>query len=203
MTDLSLSPAEVKAVEPLGGTTVRLSFSDGTELIRDLAPLMRGPIFEALRNPALFAAIRVDEELGTVAWPNGADLDPDVLRYGLEPCPARNGADAWRRLALELSEGQASSQTAAFIDQVRSALLAGEAMARRGKANPALSVLKVRRLHGEVLGKARAVERRSTSKSLSVSMKVYTHARPVGGAASAGRVSEKVISAGGSRVRAL
>ena len=34
---------------------------------------------EPLREPALFGQVRVDEELGTIVWPNGADLDPDVL----------------------------------------------------------------------------------------------------------------------------
>jgi len=38
-------------------------------------------VFAPLRDPAYFAQVRVDPELGTVAWPNGADLDPDVL-YG-------------------------------------------------------------------------------------------------------------------------
>ena len=34
-----------------------------------------------MRDPAYFALVRIDPELGSVAWPNGADLDPDVL-YG-------------------------------------------------------------------------------------------------------------------------
>lgn len=36
-------------------------------------------MFEPLRDVAYFAQVVVDEELGTVVWPNGADLAPDVL----------------------------------------------------------------------------------------------------------------------------
>jgi hypothetical protein len=36
-------------------------------------------IFAPLRDPTLFGKVAVDPELGTVRWPNGADLDPDVL----------------------------------------------------------------------------------------------------------------------------
>jgi hypothetical protein len=34
---------------------------------------------------ALFRAVRVDPLLGTIVWPNDADIDPDVLRWGLRP----------------------------------------------------------------------------------------------------------------------
>jgi len=37
-------------------------------------------VLEPLRDdPELFRPVRVDEELGTIVWPNGADMDPDVL----------------------------------------------------------------------------------------------------------------------------
>ncbi len=43
-------------------------------------------IAEPVRNdPALFRSVRVDAELGTIVWPNGADLDPDVLILGRIP----------------------------------------------------------------------------------------------------------------------
>jgi hypothetical protein len=43
-------------------------------------PLLRGPIFEPLREDrARFEDLRVDPDLGTLAWPNGADLCPDIL----------------------------------------------------------------------------------------------------------------------------
>jgi hypothetical protein len=59
---------------------LHLRFEDGVEGVVDLAPLLsfRG-VFEPLRDPAYFAQVRIDSELGSVTWPNGADLDPDVL----------------------------------------------------------------------------------------------------------------------------
>ena len=36
-------------------------------------------MFEPLREPEEFRKVTVDPELGTIVWPNGADLDPDVL----------------------------------------------------------------------------------------------------------------------------
>lgn len=41
-------------------------------------------VFEPLRDPAYFAQVTVDPELGTVVWPNGADLDPMVLHAALQ-----------------------------------------------------------------------------------------------------------------------
>lgn len=70
----------VSTVQILGGHRLRLGFTDGSEGVVDVAPYLRGPIFEPLReDPDLFAAVEVDDELGTIVWPNGADLDPDVL----------------------------------------------------------------------------------------------------------------------------
>ena len=38
-----------------------------------------GPMFEPLKDPASFRRVHIDEDAGTIAWPNGLDLDPDVL----------------------------------------------------------------------------------------------------------------------------
>jgi hypothetical protein len=76
----------VRAVTPLEGYSVRLGFTDGSEKVVDLAPYLRGPIFEPLiADSALFRAVRVDPQLGTIVWPNGADIDPDVLYHGRTP----------------------------------------------------------------------------------------------------------------------
>lgn len=74
----------VRAVQPLEGFVTRVEFEDGTVREIDLQPYLRGPIFETVRKaPAAFRAMKV--EGGTITWPNGADIDPDVLYYGLKP----------------------------------------------------------------------------------------------------------------------
>jgi hypothetical protein len=71
--------ARIRTVEPLEGFVLRLGFDDGTVRELDLEAELWGPVFEPLRDLQVFRQVRVDEELGTIVWPNGADLDPDVL----------------------------------------------------------------------------------------------------------------------------
>jgi len=60
---------------------VTLTFADGSEGAVDLSPWIAGRrgVFAALQDPAVFARVTVDPEAGTIVWPNGADLDPDIL----------------------------------------------------------------------------------------------------------------------------
>jgi hypothetical protein len=76
------APYEITAVEHLGGHRLRLTFADGLVGDVDLADrfqVERGPMFEPLRDVEYFAKVAVDPELGTIVWPNGADLAPEVL----------------------------------------------------------------------------------------------------------------------------
>jgi hypothetical protein len=75
----------VTAVEPLADYSLRLTFDDGSVRVLDLADELWGPMGEPLRDPAYFRQVRVDPELRTVVWPNGFDLDPDVLHGEHEP----------------------------------------------------------------------------------------------------------------------
>jgi hypothetical protein len=78
--------ARIRSVEPLRDFLVRLDFTDGSAKEIDLSVYLHGPIFAPLRDdPGFFRSVRVDPELGTIVWPNGADIDPDVLYYGLTP----------------------------------------------------------------------------------------------------------------------
>src|SRR5205823_7154463 len=71
---------DIVEVRPLGGYRLYLRFEDGVAGGLDFAGRLRFEgVFALLRDPAAFAQVRIHPELGAVAWPNGADLDPDVL----------------------------------------------------------------------------------------------------------------------------
>ncbi len=72
----------VSSVELAEKYSVWIDFSNGERKLVDLQPYLRGPAFAEIRqNPKQFGLLAVDAELGTLVWPNGADIDPDVL-YG-------------------------------------------------------------------------------------------------------------------------
>ena len=70
--------ARVTDVKHLGGRVLRVTFSDG--LVRDLdfASALLG-VLASVDDDVIFATVTVDSVAGTVCWPNGIDLDPDVL----------------------------------------------------------------------------------------------------------------------------
>ncbi|HEY4085131.1 MAG TPA: DUF2442 domain-containing protein [Bryobacteraceae bacterium] len=77
---------DIVFASPMEGHRLRIRYEDGVEGIVELGALLtfRG-IFAPLKDPAYFAQVKVDPGLGTVSWPNGADLDPDVLYSRLVP----------------------------------------------------------------------------------------------------------------------
>jgi hypothetical protein len=58
---------------------IRLKFNDGAEGFVDLADELYGEMFAPLKDVDLFRNFRVDPEIKTVVWPNGADLAPEFL----------------------------------------------------------------------------------------------------------------------------
>ena len=72
----------IQRAEVCGPHALRLLFNDGTEKAVDVKPLLKGPVFEPLRDDAFFRCVALDPVTGTVVWPNGADLAPEAL-YGL------------------------------------------------------------------------------------------------------------------------
>ena len=70
---------KVVALKALGSHRLWLRFSDGNSGTVDLSAELWGPMFEPLKDEALFAQATIDPELETVTWPNGADLAPEFL----------------------------------------------------------------------------------------------------------------------------
>ena len=60
---------------------VEVVFNDGKTGVADLAPALHGPVFEPLKDNAVFAKLQVDKELETIVWPNGADLAPEYIYF--------------------------------------------------------------------------------------------------------------------------
>lgn len=65
------------SVQHMGGHRLYVEFNNGEAGEIDLSSELDGPIFEPLKDPEVFASVRL--EGGTVAWPNGADLAPEYL----------------------------------------------------------------------------------------------------------------------------
>ena len=71
----------VTSARPLDGFRVEVCFDDGREGIADLTEAIDGPMFEPLKTPEMFRVLRVDAELRTIVWPNGADLALEYIYY--------------------------------------------------------------------------------------------------------------------------
>ena len=65
--------------EVVGPNALRVWFEDGVEQIIDFAPVLNDELLGPLRDPSLFRQVRVDPEVHTLVWPNGADFDPATL----------------------------------------------------------------------------------------------------------------------------
>jgi hypothetical protein len=70
---------DITRVTVLSHAVLRLTFADGLEGDVDVLQRMHGPVFDDARTPEGFAEVTVDPEIGTIVWPNGADLAPDTL----------------------------------------------------------------------------------------------------------------------------
>jgi hypothetical protein len=62
-----------------GPYTLRVRFDDATEQVIDFRPVLAGELFAPLRDQSVFDRVRIDPEVHTLVWPNGADFDPATL----------------------------------------------------------------------------------------------------------------------------
>jgi hypothetical protein len=90
--------SDVVFIEPLPEHRLRIRFDDGTEGIVDVTQLVEFTgVFEPLREPEFFTKVAVNTELGTVVWPNNADLDSDVLYAKVNGIPVPEYAPESKR----------------------------------------------------------------------------------------------------------
>ena len=69
----------VRGFEIVGPYALRVAFDDGTVETIDFEPVLAGELFGPLHDRELFLQVRVDPEVHTLVWPNGADFDPATL----------------------------------------------------------------------------------------------------------------------------
>ncbi len=73
---------DVIEVRPVAALALRVSFADGTVGVVKFEETHLKGVFEALRDPALFAQAFVDD--GAVAWPGDIDLAPDAMHAAIK-----------------------------------------------------------------------------------------------------------------------
>ena len=71
---------DVTKVQCLDDYRLRLTFDNGEDRKVDIsAPVPFDGVFEDLNDRAYFNRVRVEPDVGTIVWPNGGDICPDVL----------------------------------------------------------------------------------------------------------------------------
>ncbi len=58
---------------------LEVSFDDRTTQKIDFRPVLFGKMYSPLRDLEMFEQVRLDPEVHTLVWPNGADFNPAML----------------------------------------------------------------------------------------------------------------------------
>jgi hypothetical protein len=74
----------IKEAKYLYDYTIWLRFNDGAEGEVDLHSELDGEVFEPLKNKDSFRNFKVDPDLQTIVWDNGADMAPEFLYKNLK-----------------------------------------------------------------------------------------------------------------------
>jgi hypothetical protein len=70
---------KVRSFEIAGPYRLRVGFEDGLVRVIEFEPILAGELYGPLRDLDLFNQVRIDPEVRTLVWPNGADFDPATL----------------------------------------------------------------------------------------------------------------------------
>jgi len=69
----------VCSFEIVDAYTLRVRFDDNTAQVINFQPVLAGELYGPLRDLSVFNRVRIDPEVHTLVWPNGADFDPAML----------------------------------------------------------------------------------------------------------------------------
>lgn len=87
----------VTGFEVLAPYTLRVQFDDATAQLIDFHPVLLGEVYGPLSDLNGFNRVRLDPEVHTLIWPNGADFDPATLHdWGLHANALGERASQWQ-----------------------------------------------------------------------------------------------------------
>jgi hypothetical protein len=69
----------VRDVKYVSEYKLLVTFEDGIEKLVDMKPYLEGEIFKPLKVINYFKTVRVNPDINTIVWENGADVSPDFL----------------------------------------------------------------------------------------------------------------------------
>ena len=71
----------IKAFNVVGPQMLEVVFENNTRKTIDLAPVLYGEMYGPLKDLEFFKQVKLDDEVQTLVWPNGADFDPSMLYH--------------------------------------------------------------------------------------------------------------------------
>lgn len=81
--------------------TLKIKFDDCTTRTINFEPVLAGELYGPLRDLTLFNQVKIDPEVHTLVWPNGADFDPETLHnWSKYEKQLKDLARKWARLAF-------------------------------------------------------------------------------------------------------
>lgn len=91
----------VTGFEIVGPYTLRVRFDDATAQTINFQPALAGELYAPLKDLGLFNRARIDPEVHTLVWPNGADFDPATLHdWPLHEEALVERARRWKAIAV-------------------------------------------------------------------------------------------------------
>lgn len=70
---------KITSLQIVAPFTLELKFNDNKIQIIDFKDLLHGEMYSPLNDLNFFDQVKIDPEVSTIVWPNGADFDPETL----------------------------------------------------------------------------------------------------------------------------